>query len=156
MKSLKELTERSVSVKDYLAHTTGPFREIVDSRLKTYKLKADIVGELKKYADKLFVIVFSAEWCLKDCAPNIPVLAMLAENVGLNIRVFGGIVRDRDNPKERWKVPPSPLEVKDFKIEKVPTTIVFDLKGKELGRVIEEPRPNKTLEEEILELARRA
>jgi hypothetical protein len=37
----------------------------------------------------------------------------------------------------------------------VPTTIVFDLEGRELGRVVEEPRPGKTLEEEILELAKK-
>ena len=153
MKSLVELTERTVSVKGYLAHTSGPFREKADERLKTYRLKEEVVEELKSYADKLFVVVFSAEWCLKDCAPNVPVLALLADKAGLNVRVFGGLIRDPLNPKERWRIPPSPPEVKDFKVEKVPTIIVFDISGRELGKIIEEPSPGRTLEEEMLQLA---
>jgi hypothetical protein len=156
MKSLKELTERSVAVKDYLTHTTGPFRDKANERMKTYKIDASVIEELKKYVNKLFVIVFSAEWCLKDCAPNVPVLALLANKTGLNVRVFGGLTRDPSNPKERWKVPPSPPEVKDFKVEKVPTIIIFDANGRELGKIIENPAPNKTIEEGILEFARRA
>jgi hypothetical protein len=155
MKSLAELTERTVSVKDYLAHTSGPFRDKADERLKTYRLKEKVIEELKKYKDKLFVIVFSAEWCLKDCTPNIPVLALLADQAGLKVRVFGGLIRDPLNPKERWRILPSPPEVRDFKVEKVPTIIVLDMSGRELGKIIEEPSPGKTLEEEILELAKK-
>lgn len=155
MQSLAKLTERTVSVKDYLAHTSGPFREKADERLKTYRLKEDVAEELKKYADKLFVLVFSAEWCLKDCAPNIPVLVLLADRTGLRVRVFGGLMRDPLNPKERWRIPPSPPEVRDFQVEKVPTIIVFDTSGRELGKIIEEPSSGKALEEEILELAKK-
>jgi len=155
MKSLKELTERTISVKEYLAHATGAFKDVANERTKKYQLNLDVVKELKKYADRLFVLVFSAEWCLRDCAPNIPVLALLADKAGLNIRVFGGLVRDKENPKERWKIPPSPPEAKDFMIEKVPTIIVFDTHGRELGRVVEEPALDKTLEEEILDIAKK-
>jgi hypothetical protein len=155
MQRLTELTEKTVSVKDYLAHTSGPFREKADERLKTYRLKEDVAEELKKYADKLFVLVFSAEWCLKDCAPNVPVLVLLADKAGLKVQVFGGLMRDPLNPKERWRIPPSPPEVRDFQVEKVPTIIVFDTSGQELGKIIEEPSPGKTLEEEILQLAKK-
>jgi len=155
MTSLKELAERTVSVKDYLAHTTGPFRERADERLRTYRLKEEVAGELKRYKNKVFVVVFSAEWCLKDCAPNVPVLPLLADKTGIAVRVFGGLMRDPLNPKERWRIPPSPPEVRDFKVEKVPTIFVFDKNGEELGKIVENPSAGRTLEEEILDLARK-
>jgi len=92
---------------------------------------------------------------LKDCAPNVPVLALMADKTGLQVRVFGGLMRDPLNPKERWRIPPSPPEVRDFKVEKVSTIFVFDKKGEELGKIVENPSAGKTLEEEILDLARK-
>jgi len=155
MQSLAKLTERTVSVKDYLAHTSGPFRERADERLRTYRLKEEVIKELRKHADKLFIVVFSAEWCLKDCAPNVPVLSLLAEKTGIGVRVFGGLMKDPLNPRERWRIPPSPPEVRDFKVEKVPTIFVFNKNGEELGKIIENPSAGKTLEEDILDFARK-
>jgi len=51
-------------------------------------------------------------------------------------------------------IPPSPPEVREFKVEKVPTIVVFDTSSRELGKIIENPAPGKTLEEEILQLAK--
>ncbi|KPV65265.1 MAG: hypothetical protein AOA65_0300 [Candidatus Bathyarchaeota archaeon BA1] len=63
------------------------------------------------------MVVFSAEWC-KDCTNNVPVLWLISELRGLEIRVFGHLKTDPLNPRERWKIPPSPPEVKDFGVEK--------------------------------------
>ena len=145
--------DRTVSVKDYLVCTSDPFRSKSIERMKNYRLKEVVVEELKKYADKLFIVVFSAELCLKDCAKNVPVLALLADKAGLKVRVFGGLMRDSLNPKEKWRIPPSPPEVKEFKVEKVPHIVIFDMSGLELGKIVEKPAHDKTLEEEILQRA---
>jgi len=46
---------------------------------------------------------------------------------------------------------PSPREVEEFKVEKIPHIIIFNTDGKELGKIIENPAQDKTLEEEILQ-----
>jgi thiol-disulfide isomerase/thioredoxin len=152
-KTLKELVKRTVPVKDYITYMRDPFRDRFMERMKTYSLKEDVVEELKKYVDKIFIVVFSAEWC-KDCAANVPVLALLADKTGLKVRVFGGLKKDPFNPNEKWRIPPSPPEVKEFEVERTPHMVIFDINGRELGKIIENPAPNKTMEEEILQLVR--
>ena len=151
--TLKELMRRTVSVKDYVTRMNEPFRDRFMERMKAYSLKEDIVEELKKRVDKIFVVVFSAEWC-KDCAANVPVLALLADKIGLNVRVFGGLKKDPLNPKEKWRIPPSPPEVMEFKVERTPHVVIFHTNGRELGKIIENLAPNRTMEEEILQLVR--
>jgi len=146
---------RTVSVKDYIMHMRDPLRAKFSERMKTYSLKKDVVKELKKYVDKTFIVVFSAEWC-KDCAANVPVLALLADKIELKVRVFGGLQKDPLNPNEKWWIPPSPPEVKEFKVERTPHIVIFHIDGQELGRIIENPAPNKTIEEEILELLKQS
>jgi len=152
-KTLKELMRRTVSAKDYIMHMNEPFRDRFMARMKDYSLKGDIVEELKKRVDEIFVVVFSAEWC-KDCAANVPVLALLADKTGLKVRVFGGLQKDPLNPKEKWRIPPSPPEVREFKVERTPHVVIFHTNGRELGKIIENPAPNRTMEEEILQLVR--
>jgi len=150
---LKELVKRTVPVKDYITYMHDPFRGRFLERMKTYSLKEDVVEELKKYVDKIFIVAFSAEWC-KDCAANVPVLALLADETGLKVRVFGGLKKDPLNPDEKWRIPPSPPEVREFEVERTPHIVIFHTNGRELGKIIENPAPNKTMEEEILQLVR--
>ena len=100
-------------------------------------------------------MAFSAEWC-KDCAANVPVLALLPEKIGMKARVFGGLKIDTLNPKERWRIPPSPPEVKTFNVQKIPHIIIFDKQGKQLGTIIGNPKTENTLEEEILYMIQQA
>lgn len=141
-------------MKDYIMHMSDPFKAKFLERMETYSLKENVVKELKKYVDKIFVVVFSAEWC-KDCAANVPVLALLADKTGLKVRVFGGLRKDPLNSNEKWRIPPSPLEVREFKVESIPHIVIFHINGRELGKIIENPAPNKTTEEEILQLAKK-
>jgi thiol-disulfide isomerase/thioredoxin len=152
-KTLDELERRTISVKDYIRYMNNPFRGRFLERMKTYSLNEDVVKELKKYMDKIFVVVFSAEWC-KDCAANVPVLALLADKTGLKVRVFGGLKKDPLNPDEKWRIPPSPPEVREFKVKRTPHIVIFHVNGRELGKIIENPTPNKTMEEEILQLVK--
>ena len=151
--NLEDLMEKTVSVKDYITNMEDPFKARFLKRMKTYVLKEEVVEKLKAHADRIFVLVFSAKWC-PDCSNNVPILALLSEKVGLKVRVFGGIMKDPLNPKEKWKIPPSPPEVKEFKVERIPHIVIFKTNGQELGKIIENPNPNNTLEEEILQLVK--
>jgi len=144
---------RTVSVKDYITYMNDPFRGRFLERMKAYSLNEEIVEEFKKYVDKTFLVVFSAEWC-KDCAANVPVLALLADKTGVKVRVFGGLKKDLLNPNEKWRIPPSPPELREFKVERTPHIVIFHINGRQLGKIVEKPAPNKTLEEEILQLVK--
>jgi thiol:disulfide interchange protein len=151
MVDLKAIRRRTVSANEYINKMAHPFKEKFSERRQTYQLNNEAVQRLKSYAKDLVIVIFSAEWC-KDCAANVPVLALLAEKTGMKVRVFGGLKRDPLNPKERWRIPPSPSEVKTFNVQKTPHMIVFDKQGKRLGTIIENLKLEKTLEDEILHI----
>ncbi len=153
--NLQVVEKRTVSVDKYINELTRPFKEKFLERKQTYQLNEKAVQKLKSYVKDVVIVVFSAEWC-KDCAANVPVLALIAEKTGMKVRVFGGLKTNPLNPKEEWKIPPSPPEVKTFNVKRTPHIIIFDKQAKQLGTIIENPRPENTLEEEILHVIQQA
>jgi len=149
MVDLDEIRRKTVSVSDYVSSIESPFREKFLARKEGYQLNQNVVDKLKGIADKYTVVVFSAKWC-KDCANNIPVLELVSQATGLEVRVFGHIMKDVLSTKEKWRIPPSPPEVKTFGVEKLPWIIVFDKKGREIGKIIENPLYTGSIEEELL------
>lgn len=148
--NLAEIRKKTVNVSDYIEKLEGDFRERFLTRKENYKLKQEVVNRLKQFAEKYFVVAFSAEWC-KDCAANIPVLALTSETTGLEVRVFGGLKKDPLSGTKKWRIPPSPPEVEPFGVDKIPLIIVFDMEGNEVGRIVENPK-EPTLEEELLKI----
>ena len=148
--NLSEIREKTVSVSQYIEGLSQPFQEKFLARKQAYQLKIDAVRHLKKFADKYLIVAFSAEWC-KDCASNVPVLALISETTGLEVRVFGKLKKDPLSSTKKWRIPPSPPEVETFDVDKIPLIILFDLEGREIGRIIENPSM-PTLEEEICEI----
>jgi hypothetical protein len=151
MVDLTEIRKKTVSATEYIESLDEPFQKRFIERKKTYRLQRGIVEQLKKVRERCVVVAFSATWC-KDCAVNIPVLALLSEVTGLEVRVFGGIKKDPLSPLHKWRIPPSPPETESFKIDKLPSILVFDIAGNELGRIVETPKLLLTLEQELLEI----
>lgn len=148
--NLKEIEEKTVSVNQYINSLEQPFREKFSIQKQTYQLKQEIVDKLTKFANKYVIVAFSAEWC-KDCAANIPVLALISEATEIEVRIFGGLKKDPLNIERKWRIPPSPPEVETFHVDKIPLIILFDREGNEIGRIIENPQ-EPTLEEELLKI----
>lgn len=115
-----------------------------------YKLKVNVLRKLRNFANDYVIVVFSAEWC-KDCAANIPILALISEATGLEVRVFRGLKRNPLNPNKKWSIPPSP-EVETFRVDKIPYILIFNKKGEKVGEIVENPEKGLTLEEEILKI----
>jgi len=153
--NLQVIEKRTVSVDKYINELTWPFKEKFLERKQTYQLNEKAVQKLKNYAKDVVIVVFSGEWC-KDCAANVPVLALIAEKTGMKVRVFGGLKTNPLNPKEKWKIPPSPPEVKTFNVKRTPYIIIFNKQAKQLGTIIENPKPGNTLEEEVLNIIQQA
>ncbi len=148
---LSRIRDRAVSVSQYLNDLAEPFKERYLTTKQTYQLQQEAIDNLSAQAYNYFIVAFSASWC-KDCARFIPVLALIAENTRLEVRVFGGLKGDPLSHTSKWRIPPSPLEVTTFEVEKIPLIIIFDQKGTELGRIIESPKQFPTLEQEICEI----
>jgi thiol-disulfide isomerase/thioredoxin len=149
--NLSEIREKTVSVSQYIESLTQPFQEKFLTRKQTYHLKPEVVNQLEKFANKYVIVVFSAEWC-KDCASNIPVLALIYEATGIEVRIFGGLKKDPLSHMRKWRIPPSPPEAETFDVDKIPLIILFDKEGKEIGKIIENPSKMPTLEEELCEI----
>ena len=118
---------------------------------ETYLLDEEVVTKIRCYVGRYLVVVFSAEWC-PDCHRNVPVLALLSRETGLEVRVFGHLMRDSKNDKRRWRIPPNPPEVDDFDVVKIPHIAVLDMKGEVFGEIIENPPEGKTLEKALLDI----
>jgi thiol:disulfide interchange protein len=149
--NLSEIRKKTVSVEQYLDSLEEPFRERFLTRKQTYTLNQEAVNQLKKVADKYVIVAFSAEWC-KDCAVNIPVLALISEATESEVRIFGGLKKDSLSHTRKWRIPPSPQEVETFQVDKIPLIIVFDKEGKDIGKIIENPLEKPTLEEELIQI----
>jgi thiol-disulfide isomerase/thioredoxin len=149
--NLSEIRKRTVSVSQYIESLKQPFRDKFLTRKQTYQLKQEAMNQLKKFANKYITVAFSAEWC-KDCTANIPVLALISEATGLEVRIFGGLKKDPLSHTRKWRIPPSPQEVETFLVDKIPLIILFDKEGKDIGKIIEKPREKPTLEEELIQI----
>ncbi len=110
MHDLKALRANSEPVEEYLAAPSDA-NETFTRRLQEYELDPLVTEKLKAYAGKAYIFSFSAEWC-KDCKVNVPVLKLIQDATGIEVRILGHIMRDAKNPDERWRIPPSPPEVK--------------------------------------------
>ena len=147
---ISALNAASEPIEDYLAAPSDT-AEAFNRRLREYELDPSAAEKLRTHAGKARIFVFTAEWC-GDCKRNVPVLRLIQDATGIEVRVLGHIMRDADNPEERWRIPPSPPEVREFNVVKIPHIAVLDAHGKELGAVIENPPEDKTLEEALLDI----
>lgn len=147
---LSKIRRNSEAIKTYVSTKNGA-TEIFSKRKTEYKLQQSVVKDLKEYADKAVVIVFTAEWC-PDCHRNVPVLDLISDATGLETRAFGHIMRDAKSTTRKWAIPPSPKEVEDFNVIKIPYIVVLTQEGEILGEIVENPPPGKTLEQTLLEI----
>ena len=153
IRDLQAMKANSEPVEDYIT-TPSDATEAFTQRLRDYKLNPKVAEKLKAYAKRIYIFSFSAEWC-PDCIRNVSVLKLIQDATGIEVRVLGNIMRDAKNrnpstSEEKWKIPPSPPELLDFKVFNIPYIAVLDAHGKELGAVIENPPIDKTLEEALL------
>jgi thiol-disulfide isomerase/thioredoxin len=149
--SLSEIEKRTVPINQYIESLEQPFQEKFLARKQDYRLNAEATSQLTGFAKDYVLVVFSAQWC-KDCATYIPVLALISEATGMDVRIFGGLKKDPLSHARKWRIPPSPPEVETFHIDKIPTIVVMSKEGKEIGRIVENPKLTPTLEQKICEI----
>jgi len=148
MYDLEKIRASSMPVLEYVEDCREKAPELHE-QYETYVLDEEAVTKIRWHAGRVMVVVFSAEWC-PDCHRNVPILALVSRETGLEVRVFGHLMRDAK--RTGWRIPPSPPEVDDFKVVKIPHIAVLDVNGEVVGEIIENPPEGKTLEQALLDV----
>nr|MDO8088494.1 thioredoxin family protein [Candidatus Sigynarchaeum springense] len=98
----------------------------------------------------LKLVVFSGSWC-KDCQEVIPALAKICQVTDIPMKILGGAKFSQQKPPT-WHVPPSPPEMNELNIERIPAILFVDKYGVEVLRYYERPPAGKSLEQHLLDL----
>ena len=142
----------------YIEHIDEPAQQVkFTEKLTVTRVKPEVAQKLGKLVrdNKLRFIVFSASWC-KDCQEIIPALAKINQIANIPMKVLGGakVLAGRE-PRE-WHVPPSPPEMNEYNIEKIPAILILDSDLHEIARFYERPPQGKTLEGYLLSIVEAA
>jgi thiol-disulfide isomerase/thioredoxin len=147
---IESLRKKSEPVAKYLEEAYETTRSF-SRRLEDYRLDEEAARRLRELAEGVVVFVFSAEWC-PDCHRNVPVLKLIQDATGIEVNVFGHLKKDASDAGGLWKIPPSPPEVKDFEVDKIPFIVVLNMDGMMIGEIIENPPEGQTLEKALLDI----
>ena len=151
--NLEKIRGRTHNVHGYLEEVSDE-NPVFKQKHEEYIIEEKIIKKLTEYANSTVVIAFSAEWC-KDCHKNIPALDHISEATGIEIRIFGHLMRDAKDSKKRWRIPPSPVEVEEFDVIKIPHIVLLNQSGEIMGEIIENPPEGTSLEKAMLDLLER-
>lgn len=145
-----QLEKNGLNVDDMIKNLSGTDGDVIRENIEKYEPVKEVLSELEEKANGYLFVVFSADWC-KDCKTNVAAFAkMIQLRPNINGVFFKGIKSAPKDPDIRWRVPPSPPEVNDFDLRKIPTIYIIDSNGKIAGEMLENPEHKPTLEEELV------
>ena len=107
-----------------------------------YKANNEVLTELKAFIYSYQITIVLATWC-GDSKEQVPRFINILDRLDYNTRKVNFICVDHS------KQAPD-TEVEKLNIQRVPTFIVYDQNGNEIGRIIETPKA--TLEEDLLHI----
>ncbi len=147
---VKHLEKSGVKVDEMIKNLSGKDGDIIRENFEKYEPIEGVLSELEEKAKGHLFVVFCADWC-KDCKTNVAAFAKIVKlRPNINGVFFKGIKSAPKDPDIRWRVPPSPPEVNDFDLRKIPTIYIVDSNGKLVGEMLENPEHKPTLEEELV------
>jgi len=153
-----DLISPSMNPDDYLKE----FGDKIEFNYKTYEPKVDVLERIKdlleKKNEKLKIVALGADWC-PDCNRNVPrmiknIKTIKSNNIDLRI-LYGIMVNALHKPGETiWHKKRSPPEALDpkFDLKKIPTFYFFNGNDDLIGIIVENPKWESTLEDDILEI----
>jgi hypothetical protein len=150
-----------MTAKEYIEQ----FGDKIELNYKNYEPKKEILEDLTRLLmsknQGLKVLVLGAEWC-PDCNKNVPQMIKIIRNmkmVKIEFKILYGIMKNAfHKPNEPiWHKTRSPPEAVDpkFDLTAIPTFYYFNSSGKLLDVIVENPKPQSTLEEEMLAIFKR-
>ncbi|NHK29957.1 MAG: hypothetical protein FK730_01305 [Asgard group archaeon] len=147
---LNQLKANGLSVSEMIEKLAGEDGETIKENMEKYQPNEQVISQLASKINGFTFVIFSADWC-KDCKINVAAFAKIMKFIPeINAIFFKGLKSAPKDPNVRWRVPPSPPEVNDFDLRKIPTFYILNEKGKVVGEIIENPEVKPTLEEELV------
>lgn len=129
--------------------TSNSFNTWFSKNYEAYQPDEAIVQKLRRKLKKYSITVFMGTWC-GDSKREIPRLYKVLDAANFpkeKLRVIGV-----NNARSNYKQAPNGEE-KGLNIHRVPTIIVYNKKGKEVGRIVE--HPVESLEADLLQICRK-
>ncbi|WP_053002467.1 thioredoxin family protein [Kordia jejudonensis] len=129
--------------------TQNSFDKWFTPNYEAYQPDEKTIQKLKRKLKKYTITVFMGTWC-GDSKREVPKFYKVLEAANFpenKLRVIG-----LNNGKEQYKQGPNGEEI-GMNIHRVPTFIVYDKKGKEIGRIVE--HPVESLEADLLKICRK-
>jgi thiol-disulfide isomerase/thioredoxin len=155
MVDLDNIRRRTKTAREYVESMESKTRDQYNEFYSEYKLDPQATEELRELTKGLTLVVMSAGWC-KDCRFAVPVLIYLEEEIGLDVRCFGGIKTAPLDPDHQWKIPPSPPEMEDWGVTAIPWIEILGSNGDRVAVIIEKPKVKPTLEAELVHVLKEA
>jgi thiol-disulfide isomerase/thioredoxin len=129
--------------------TSNSFNTWFSKNYEAYQPDEAIVQKLRRKLKKYSITVFMGTWC-GDSKREVPRLYKVLDAANFpeeKLRVIGV-----NNARSNYKQAPNGEE-KGLNIHRVPTIIVYNKKGKEVGRIVE--HPVESLEADLLQICRK-
>ncbi|WXG46447.1 MAG: thioredoxin family protein [Candidatus Atabeyarchaeum deiterrae] len=138
--TMEGLLKVSIEPTDYMKMLENSLKYATwKSNMEHFSPNNKTVVRFKMINKQFTIICFSAHWC-KDCVHHIPALmATLGKAANGRLRLaFIGYDENKETAEKAG-------------VKAIPTIIVFDDKGMEIGRITEHPSKGfKTIEDEVL------
>ncbi|MEM6720524.1 MAG: thioredoxin family protein [Bacteroidota bacterium] len=129
--------------------TENSFHSWFSKNYDAYEPDAEIIQKLQRKLKKYTITIFMGTWC-GDSKREIPKFYKLLEAANFpaeKLRVIGV-----NNARSNYKQAPNGEE-KGMNIHRVPTFIVYNKRGKEVGRIVE--HPVESLEADLLQICKK-
>ena len=154
--TLDDVMDTYPGCEDYIDNMDSFYRGNFVRFKEDYDLNSEAIEKLKGLVDDYVFVVMFADWC-GDARRTVPILALLEDELNIQIRALGGMTKPMGRSEKDWAIPPSPAEVDTFEVTSSPTIIIFDKKTREeIGRMKTRPKMTPTVEEEILKIIENA
>jgi thioredoxin-related protein len=158
-----DIQSETMTAEEYLERYNH--KQVIVKNYEEYNPKIEIINEIKKILkeknESFKILVLGADWC-PDCSVNTPRMVQLRDTITkglIELKILYGVKVNalRKQGEILWHSSQSPPEALDpkFDLKKIPTIYFFNKKGKYLGRIIENPGANSTLEEDMLKILKK-
>ncbi|MFW9876753.1 MAG: thioredoxin family protein [Candidatus Thorarchaeota archaeon] len=153
-----DLVSPTMSSDDYLKE----YGDKIEFNYKTYEPKMDVLEKikaiLKKKNEKLKIVTLGADWC-PDCNKNVPRMIKninIIKSNDIDLRILYGVMvnalhKPGDSIWHKKRSPPEAIDPK-FDLKKIPTFYFFNGNDDLIGVIVENPKWESTLEEDLLEI----
>jgi len=119
-----------------------PYNQWFTENYKTAHPNDAILSKIRPLLENKKITVVFGTWC-GDSQLWVPYFIRMVDLMGYDTDNITFIAIDRDKEAEN-------IDLSKYKIERIPTFIVYDEDGKELGRIVETPK--YSLEEDLLDI----